>query len=256
MPTELLPAQHLEGLRAAMVAFVRYAERAGLDAPVPTCPGWSVRDLVAHQGMVHRWAAGLLRGELTFDDDATALEQEGRSADDPLDWLRDGAIELVETITRVPDDVRAPVFLEDAPAPKRFWMRRQCHETTIHAVDALSAVFGRRPDPAETWFGPELASDGIDELLGGFLTRPRSRLRCDEDAALLVAPDDVPDWWLVRLGPRPAVTERGRGARPEVPAPDWELTGTAVELYLALWNRSVRPDLPAAWSDRTAITWS
>ena len=54
MPTELLPAQHLEGLRAAMVAFVRYAERAGLDAPVPTCPGWSVRDLVAHQDTGNR----------------------------------------------------------------------------------------------------------------------------------------------------------------------------------------------------------
>ena len=32
----------------------RPRRRAGLDAPVPTAPGWNVRDLVAHQGMVHR----------------------------------------------------------------------------------------------------------------------------------------------------------------------------------------------------------
>lgn len=256
MPTQLPLAQHLEGLRAAMVAFVRYADRAGLAAPVPTCPGWTVRDLVAHQGMVHRWAAELLRGERPLDRDADALEAEGRAAEDPLEWLRDGAIELVEAITGAPDDVRAPVYLHDAPRPREFWARRQCHETTMHAVDALSAVFGRRPDPAETWIGAELATDGIDEMLGGFVTRPVSRLRCDEDAVLVVAPDDVPDWWLVRIGPRPAVTERGTGPVPQLPPADWELTGTAVELYLALWNRSVRPDLGPGWSERAAVTWS
>jgi uncharacterized protein (TIGR03083 family) len=256
VPTQLSPAQHLEGLRTAMVAFARYADRAGMAAPVPTCPGWTVRDLVAHQGMVHRWAAGLLRGEGSLDGDAAAVEAEGRTADDPLEWLRDGAIELVEAITRAPADVRAPVFLNDAPRPREFWARRQCHETCIHAVDALSAVFGRRPDAAETWLGAHLAADGIDELLGGFVTRPMSRLRCDEDAVLVVAPVDVPGWWLLRLGPRPAVTERGTGPVPDLPQADWELTGTAVELYLALWNRSSRPDLGLGWGDRVAITWS
>jgi hypothetical protein len=38
MSTDLPLAAHLEGLRAALVAFVRYADRAGLRAPVPTCP--------------------------------------------------------------------------------------------------------------------------------------------------------------------------------------------------------------------------
>src|SRR6478736_4182599 len=50
MPTELTLAAHLEGLRVALVALVRYADRAGPEAPVPTCPGWTVRDLVAHTG--------------------------------------------------------------------------------------------------------------------------------------------------------------------------------------------------------------
>ena len=78
-------------------------------------------------------------------------------------------------------------------------------------------------------------------MLTGFATRPTSRLRSDEDAVLVVAPDDVPDWWLVRVGPRPAVAQRGAGPRPDVPAADWELDGSAVALYLALWDRSARP---------------
>ena len=66
------------------------------------------------------------------------------------------------------------MFLADAPSPRCFWARRQCHETTIHAVDALSASLGRYPVAADaSWIGTELALDGIDELLTGFLPRPR-----------------------------------------------------------------------------------
>ena len=251
MPTQLPLARHLEGLRSAMVAFVRYADRAGLRAPVPTCPEWTVRDLVAHQGMVHRWAAALVRGERDVDPDA--FEAEGRDEPDPLEWLRDGVVELAETLTRSPADATAIVFLDDAPAPREFWARRQCHETTVHAVDALSAALGRRPEPVETWIDTDLAVDGIDELLGGFLTRPRSRLRCDEDSVLVVAPDDAPDWWLVELGPRPAVTTRRTGPRADG---DWVLGGTAVDLYLSLWNRTERPALEGTWRERAAVTWS
>lgn len=250
MPTELPLTRHLDGLRDAMVAFVRYADRAGLQAPVPTCPDWTVRDLVAHQGMVHRWAAALVRGEAGVDPDA--FEAAGRDCADPLEWLRNGVIDLAETLTRAPADTTALVFLNDAPAPREFWARRQCHETTVHAVDALSASLGRPPRANETWIDPAVAVDGIDELLGGFLTRPRSQLRCDDDAVLVVAPDDAPDWWRVDLGPRPAVTSRRTGPRE---SGDWELQGTAVDLYLSLWNRTSREGLEGTWRERAAVTW-
>jgi uncharacterized protein (TIGR03083 family) len=250
VPTDLPLTRHLDGLRDAMVAFVRYADRAGLQAPVPTCPDWTVRDLVAHQGMVHRWATALVRGEADIDPDA--FEAQGRDSADPLEWLREGVIDLAETLTRAPADTVAPVFLNDAPAPREFWARRQCHETTVHAVDALAASLGRLPTAHETWIDPALAIDGIDELLGGFLTRPRSRLRCDEDGVLVVAPDDGPDWWRVDVGPRPAVTSRRTGPRE---SGDWELEGTAVDLYLSLWNRTRREGLDGAWRERAAVTW-
>jgi hypothetical protein len=125
-----------------MVALVLDADRAGLRAPVPTTPDWTVRRLVAHQGMVHRWATATVQG---LPADADALEQAGIDAADPLDWLADGAIDLVAALVRAPEDLAAPVFLHDAPAPREFWARRQCHETTIHAVDALAAHLGRLP---------------------------------------------------------------------------------------------------------------
>jgi len=251
MPTELTIARHLEGLRASMVAFVRYADRAGLDATVPTCPGWTVRDLVAHQGMVHRWAAALVRGETDVDPDA--FELEGQTSADPLEWLRDGVVELAGVLTRAPADTRALVFLHDAPAPREFWARRQCHETTMHAVDALSAALGRAARAEETWIDTDVAVDGIDELLGGFLTRPRSRLRCEEDSVLVVAPDDVPDWWRVDLGPGPARTARRAGPRE---SGDWVVEGSAVELYLRLWNRSEDAGPDESWRERAAVNWS
>jgi uncharacterized protein (TIGR03083 family) len=253
VPTQLTTARHLDGLREAVATFVTYAGPAGLDASVPTCPDWTVLDLVAHQGMVHRWAAALVSGDRPSDEAVAAYEQAGKEAPDPLAWLGEGATELTLAIGAAPETLDAPVFLDDAPSPRAFWARRQCHETTMHAVDALAASLGRPPRADEVRVDPHLAADGIDELLGGFLTRPRSRLRCDEEALLVVRPDDVPDWWEVALGPRPAATTR-RGAEDVGSSePDWELTGGAVELYLRLWNRSHPPE---AWQPLTAIDWT
>jgi len=46
--------EHLNRLREEGPRLAAAAGRAGLDAPVPTCPGWLVRDLLSHAGGVHR----------------------------------------------------------------------------------------------------------------------------------------------------------------------------------------------------------
>jgi uncharacterized protein (TIGR03083 family) len=253
VPTQLDLTRHLDGLHEAVTAFVTYAGRAGLEAAVPTCPDWTVRDLVAHQGMVHRWAGALVRGEKPTDAEVSAFEDAGRESADPLRWLAEGAAELARAISDAPDDFATFVFLNDAPPGRRFWARRQCHETTMHAIDALGASLGRAPEPDEVWLDAELAGDGIDELLGGFLTRPRSPLRCEDESLLVVRPVDLPNWWEVSLGPRPAVTTRRTPSDPPADDPDWELTGGAVELFLRLWNRTHPPE---DWQPLTAVTWS
>lgn len=244
--------QHLEGLRAALVAFVRYVERAGLGAEVVTTPGWTVRQLLAHQGMVHRWAAAVVRGETV---DPGAIERVGREVADPVGWLRDGAFAVAQAISDAPEDLDVLVFLEDAPPARQFWARRQCHETTMHAVDALAAALGRRPRSTDTWITPEVALDGIDELLTGFITRKRSRVRSDEPLTIAVRPTDSDRSWLVRVSAEPATTLRGRGT----PDADIVLEGTAVALYLSLWNRSdeVVPESDwDLWVEGAQIRWS
>ena len=53
------------------------AAAAGLGAPVPTCPGWRVRDLLRHGGFVHRRAAGYVAGQrgemISTPDDGSRL---------------------------------------------------------------------------------------------------------------------------------------------------------------------------------------
>ena len=254
MATSLTRAQHLDGLRVALQAFARHAASAGLEADVPTCPDWTVRRLIGHQGMVHRWAAANLRGQ-AIDVDAT--ERAGRRSPDPVDWLRDGAIGLVAAITESPEDVRAIVFLNDAPGALDFWARRQCHETTIHAVDALSADLGRYPTSADTWIDPAVALDGIDELLAGFMTRNKSRLRSAEPLVIGVVAEESPNGWLVETSDRPAVVTAA--PREELTdRADVLLEGPAVAVYLTLWNRSdeleVEDRVLAPWRG-APITW-
>ena len=95
MPTALTIEEHGEGIGDAWTVLRDNAARAGLGAPVPTCPGWTVRALVAHQGMVHRWAAGCLRGERADDDACAEVEQEGLASPDLLAWLDEGAKDLL-----------------------------------------------------------------------------------------------------------------------------------------------------------------
>jgi uncharacterized protein (TIGR03083 family) len=226
-------SEYIEGIRDALAAFVDSVHRAGLDADVPTCPGWTVRRLVAHTGMIHRWATAQLQGEHDFPYPA---EDDGLDVGEPVSWLHDGGLDLVQTIESAADDVDAPVFLHDAPSsPRVFWARRQCHETTIHSVDALAAALGRRPRAEDTGITREIAADGIDELVRGFVTRSRSALRSETPVSFSIRPSDLDESWQVRVSADPAVSTRSTHGHEHA---DVVLEGTAVQLYLALWNRS------------------
>lgn len=220
-------------LDAAAGQFVQRVTSAGPDALVPTCAGWRARDLVVHLGIIHRWAAANLRGEPDAQDaleerDVLAAVGDGELAE----WSRAGSAELLRTLAAAEPDVAAFVFLNDAGPPREFWARRQAHESTIHAVDALAAALGRVPTAAETGIATRAAVDGIDEILCGFFTRGRSKLYHDRPVAVRVAPVDAPQRWTLRAGPDATVTERSAD-----PPADVTFTGTAAQLYLGLWNR-------------------
>jgi hypothetical protein len=79
MPTLLTFDQHLAALRSSAAALRAAAASAGLDAKVPTCPAWDIRQLVTHQGMVHRWAAASLRQERDHKTSESHARGRGRA---------------------------------------------------------------------------------------------------------------------------------------------------------------------------------
>jgi uncharacterized protein (TIGR03083 family) len=254
MSTHLSLDDHVSGLVRSGAALREAAAAAGLSAKVATCPAWDVTQLVTHQGMVHRWAAANLRGEA--DHDTSASTAEAKAAAQLLVWYCDGLDALVDTLHTTSEDAKAKVFLRDAPPPRRFWARRQCHETTIHSVDALSAVRGRWPTASDVDIDPVLAADGIDELLTGFITRGRGKLHSTQPYALAVRTTDTGHTWTVRVGDGPIVTAPGETDRPDV-----VFSGTAVQLYLSLWNRADeittdRPEVLDEWRSHVRVRWS
>jgi uncharacterized protein (TIGR03083 family) len=228
--------------------FIEAAEAAGPDAPVPTCPDWRVRDLVLHLGNIHHWAAGIVTvrraSRIPVSKDTVPDAQLG-------DWYRAGAGKLTDALVAAPDDLDCWTFLPGS-TPRHFWARRQLHETTIHRVDAQLAA-GRTP----TGVDATIAVDGVDELLAGFHTHPRSRLRSEPPKVLRIQVTDVP---ATPLWEATITTEPVRVSRPApgcaLPTAGCEFSGTAEALYLALWNRQpYEPGVTVIGDSSVAELW-
>jgi uncharacterized protein (TIGR03083 family) len=240
--------RHANGLGAA-------AMEAGLDAPVSTCPGWAIRDLVAHVGGIHRWAAAnVAKGSVS------EAEQQQMFAAPPdselFSWYADGYAALVTTLSEADPGVDCYTFLPNIASPLEFWGRRQAHETAIHRVDAEAAL-GMRPD-----FETAFAIDGLDELINGFVGRRGGRLRADPPVTIVIAPTDARATWAVRIGPEGrTISTSGRSeAEPEA---ELIVRGRAADLYLLLWNRAERhtvvldgdESLLDLWKDKVRVRW-
>jgi uncharacterized protein (TIGR03083 family) len=251
---EHIAALRNEGSLLAAAAAAAAAGTGGLDTRVPSCPEWVVRDLVRHQGGVHRWATAIVAGPRTGPWDVDLDDVVGTWPADPelLGWFRQGHAALVGELSRADPGLACWTFLA-APSPLAMWARRQAHETAVHRVDAeLAAGLPVTPLPAR------FAADGIAELLACFITRPGGGLRADPPRSLRVLCTDTDDVWLVRIGP----------GNVEVTAaadePDCQVSGRAADLYLALWNRSSADALTiegdgrvlGLFRDRVQIRWS
>jgi uncharacterized protein (TIGR03083 family) len=236
------------------------AQRVLPQDPVPTCPGWTVQDLLLHIGGVHRWAATIVSEAHTEN---LSTEHEAAVMAGPADtteltaWFKEGTGRLVGSLQAAPADLRAFVFLKNAPAPRLFWARREAHETTIHRVDALASRLGRIPSTHEAAITAEVALDGIDELLTGFVPRRSSRLRTDEPFSMMVAPTDADVAWTVAVSDQPPVVTRTAD-----PYAQGVLSGTAAALYLGLWNRgddiaeNGTVDALGHWREQVQVSWA
>lgn len=252
----MLVAEHIAVLKREGELFADAIGRADPNAPVPTCPEWTVRELAHHMGRTHRWAAAVVREarpeQPTSDDEERIWGT--MPADDALDlWVREGHRLIVDALTSAPADLSCWAFLA-APSPLAFWARRQAHETAIHRVDAQT-VLGQ-PDAVEVPF----ATDGVDELLLCFFAGRSRRLRNDEPVTLGIAATDAGASWVVHIGPEGQRSERVAAVGPV----DCLLRGPAVQLYYGLWNRRGLAEIVAdgdpavvdIWRQRAMVRWS
>jgi uncharacterized protein (TIGR03083 family) len=122
------PDEHIAALDADGALLAAAAELAGLDATIPGCPFWKMRELLRHTGYVHRWAAGYVTHG--YEEEADRY-----SEDELLGWFHDGHAGLVRSLRSADPGLSCWAFL-DAPSPLAFWARRQAHETAIHRADA------------------------------------------------------------------------------------------------------------------------
>ena len=248
-------AAHIDALQREGQLLAAAADTTELDTQVPTCPGWTVRDLLRHVGGVHRWAAHNVdhpSPDPVPQDQEDALMASWPDDGGLRDWFREGHSALAATLRDAPADVAAWSFLP-APSPLAFWARRQAHETAIHRVDAESA------SGAITAVPPDFGADGVDEMLLGFGARRRT-LDIITPAAIAIHAGDSGHAWTVRIGADGFTTTR------EVPAsvPDCTVRGTASDLYLLLWNRRSRHGLDVRgdatlldlWRETVRVRWS
>jgi uncharacterized protein (TIGR03083 family) len=226
-------AEHIEELRRHGTALADAAGRAGLDAPVPPCGSWQVKDLLRHTGFIHRWAASHIVSPVPEVRDGPSEEEILRSgAPDAelLDWFRDGHAALVEVLRAADPAVQTATFIA-APSPLAFWAR----------ADADSAAGDVPGYPAE------FAADGIDELIMGFGQRRKYRPETGSGGSLRVTTDDTGDGWQATFA-----DGRVQAAREPTGPADCVVSGPASALYLFLWNRGGEADITVG-GDRAVL---
>ena len=213
---------------------------ADLDLPVPTCPGWTLRDLVEHVSGANRWvstcvSAGLTAQERTLPPGPTARTE-------LLEWAQGSLDELQAVLSATPpeDLVWTPIR---GALGSVWWRRKAALEVAIHRADAERAL-GLGPETID----PRLALAGVDEYAEEFL--PLMLLAVAEPppvTAVLLSPNDTDDSRTVSL--IPAGDDRDPGAATVV------LEASASELLLWMWNRVPEGTLSVRGDDAVVSWW-
>lgn len=196
-------------------AFVAACERVDLTASVPSCPEWSVADLVYHMYEVqYIWHRVSAEGRQSFDGLSMPLR------------LADAA--LLPVLVGEHQSYMAWLGANDPTTPHWTWTgthdfhwlwRRMAHEFAMHRVDADLA----RGQVAAV--EPQLASDGIDE----FLTVFRNTSLGEAGGSVHLHCTDVAGEWTVSAS-GDVTREHAKG--------DCAIRGAASDILLALWRRT------------------
>lgn len=233
MPT---PHDYVDALRRNGQALAD-AARTDLSAPVPSCPGWSMADLVRHTGEVHRNKLATVDAGGTQRPERLDIEPAPADDEDLLSWYSAGLAQLADRLGTTDPQQGAWSWAGDHRVA--FWQRRMAQETLIHRWDAQASVGA--PDALPS----DLAEDGIDEYLRIFLDDPDTPPLGPTGMIAVQAADTGRSWTMDTTTWPPAVSDD------TAPAVDVTISGSAEDVLLVLWRR--RPLSAVTVSGNSAV---
>ncbi|MGM1057767.1 maleylpyruvate isomerase N-terminal domain-containing protein [Saccharothrix sp. Mg75] len=133
-----------------------------LDAPVPTCPGWTLFDLARHIGEGRRaWAATVAAGPAAAKSAPVGAPPAPRDREALSDWLAASTRELLDALREAGPDANCWVWwgVSQSPPTTGAVARHQLQEIAVHTYDAQLTAGAPRPLP------DEVAVDGVEDFL-------------------------------------------------------------------------------------------
>lgn len=235
----------LDALEIEVDVLLDAAHTVPAETPVPTCPGFTVGEIVRHLGGSYRVARSW-----TTDGQAPQDWQQypdpGQSTED---YLRTGLAELVRELTTHRPEAPAASWWP-ADETYGFWWRRMAHETTIHRYDVEDATGAPISEVAD-----DFAVDGIDEALTAWYGGRLALLGLSGTSTKTVGVHTGGHHWVARAGP--GVTEAWRCSAEEAGRADGQVSAGPTAMYLWVWGRLDHRGVE--WSgdeDATAQLWA
>ena len=189
-----------------------WVENADPTTPIPTCPKWTLTDLVGHIGATQRWVSTIVGEGISDPAQAFAVGWEEAPAD-PTEWsswLKEGA-GRAQAVFEAASDGRTVFDPSGGGDGVTFWSRRIFGEISVHRIDAAVALERSyqidKTDAAaaiDDWLG-NMASSGWAANVPGFA----DAMRGDGQTIAWVA-DDADRAWLVRRTDAPLVLTHDR----------------------------------------------
>lgn len=217
---------------------------AHLDAAVPSCPGWTARDLLVHVAAVYLHKVEGMR----IAAEPGSWPPADLDDSDPAFLLRQATGSLVgELRARDPYEERYTWY--DPDQTNGFWYRRMALEIAIHRVDGELAAAQATGEARVTQIDDDIALDGIDEFLRIFVggSRADEGVRTEHPVDATVRITSAGRSWTLRIDASAIdveeETEREVGA---------EIAGTPHDVYLWLWGRGPLEPLSIAGDDALA----
>lgn len=220
------PSAFIDAVRTESEALIFAVGEGAMDVPVPTCEPWEVSDLATHVGgfcgfWSHVLCEATGRPKTPFPDPP--------QGDKLAEWLADRCVDVVGEFEATPPQTNVWTWF-DADHTAAFVMRRSAHEIAIHRFDAQAAHGMTMP------VAPELAADGIDEILDVLVSaRPRTGTGTGQTMALRST--DLGLEWLVTIGTERIDVVRSTQDASPVEGCDLVVSGTTSDLELILYHR-------------------